>query len=36
MEADFNATNKIVYGKRMLDTVREHGMMPEETFSEKN
>jgi len=36
MEADFNATNKIVYGRRMLDTVRDHGMMPEEVFSEQN
>ncbi len=36
MEADFNAANKIVYGDRMLETVREHDMMPEEIVSEKN
>jgi len=35
MEADFNATNKIVYGSRMMDTVRRHNMMPEDVFSEK-
>jgi hypothetical protein len=36
MEADFNATNKIIYGNRMLQTVREHGLMPEEIYSEHN
>ncbi len=36
MKADFNATNKIVYGNRILETVRENNMMPEEIFSEKN
>ena len=36
MEADFNATNKIVYGNRMLKNVRKYNLMPEETFSEKN
>ena len=35
MEADFNATNKIIYASRMMDTVRRHGMMPEDCFSEK-
>ncbi len=36
MEADFNATNKIVYGNQMLHNAREHNLMPEEIFSEKN
>ncbi len=36
MEADFNATNKIVYGDRMMKNVCKYNLMPEETFSEKN
>ncbi len=36
MEADFNATNKIVYGDRMMKNVRKHNQMPEEIFSKKN
>jgi hypothetical protein len=36
MEADFNATNKIVYGNRMLHKVRQNNFMPEEIYSEKN
>jgi hypothetical protein len=36
MEANFNATNKIVYGNGMLHNAREHNLMPEEFFSEKN
>ncbi len=36
MEADFNATNKIVYGNRMLHKVRQSNLMPEEIYSEKN
>ncbi len=36
MEADFNATNKILYGQEMLDVVRKHEHMPEEIFSKKN
>jgi hypothetical protein len=36
MEADFNATNKIVYGDRLMENVRKHNQMPEEIFSEKN
>ena len=36
MEADFNAVNKIIYGHRMMDNVREHGLMPDEIYSEKN
>ena len=36
MEADFNSTNKIIYGQRMLQTVRRYRLMPEEICSEKN
>ncbi len=36
MEADFNATNKIIYGRRMMDTARKYKLMPEEIFSKKN
>ncbi len=36
MEADFNATNKIVYGNRMMKNIRQHNQMPEEIFSEQN
>jgi hypothetical protein len=36
MEADFNTTNKIVYGDRMMTNVRKCNLMPEEIFSEKN
>ena len=36
MEADFNSTNKIIYGQRMLQTVRRYRLMPEEIYSEKN
>ena len=36
MEADFNCANKLLYGSRMLNVVREHGRMPEEIFSECN
>jgi hypothetical protein len=36
MEGDFNATNKIVYGVRMLQNARKHNQMPEEIFSKKN
>ncbi len=36
MEGDFNATNKIVYGVRMLQNARNHNLMPEEIFSKKN
>jgi hypothetical protein len=36
MEGDYNATNKIVYGDRMIKNVPEHHLMPEEIFSEKN
>jgi hypothetical protein len=36
MEADFNSTNKIVYGDRMMQNVRKYNQMPEESFSKKN
>ena len=35
MEADFNMHNKIIFGKRMLDAVRDTGVIPEEHFSDK-
>jgi hypothetical protein len=36
MEADFNATNKTIYGIRMLANVRKYKLMPEEVYSERN
>jgi hypothetical protein len=36
MEADFNATNKTVYGIRMLANVGKYKLMPEEVYSERN
>ncbi len=36
MEANFNVTNKIIYGNRMMKHVRKHNQMPEEIFSKKN
>jgi hypothetical protein len=36
MEADFNTTNKIIYRNRMMVKAREHDLMPEEIFREKN
>ncbi len=36
MEADFNATNKIMYGVRMMKNVCDHRLMPEEIYSGKN
>ncbi len=36
MEADFNATNKIIYGVRMMRSARDHHLIPEEIFSKKN
>jgi len=36
MEADFNATNKIIYGQRMLQQARRHNLIPEEIYSERN
>jgi hypothetical protein len=36
MEADFKATNKMIYGPRMLDMVRHYELIPEEIYSERN
>jgi hypothetical protein len=36
VEGDFNATNKIVYGVRMLNNGQSYHLMPEEIFSKKN
>ncbi len=36
MEADFNATNKIIYGQWMMDTMQKYKLMPKEIFSKKN
>jgi hypothetical protein len=36
MEADFNATNKVIYGHHLMDTIRKYKLMPEVIFSEKN
>ncbi len=36
MEADFNATNKIIYGQRMLQQARQYKLIPEEIYSEWN
>jgi hypothetical protein len=36
MEADFNTTNKMIYGMRMLANVRKYRLMPEEMYSERN
>ena len=36
MEADFNFANKMIYGVRMLNNARFHGIMMEEIFSKHN
>jgi hypothetical protein len=36
METDFNTTNKVIYGVRMLANVRKYRLMPEEVYSERN
>jgi hypothetical protein len=36
MEGDINATNKIVYGVRMMRNARGYNLTPEEIFSKKN
>ena len=36
MEADFNATNKTIYGVRMLANVQKYKLMPEEVYSKRN
>ena len=35
MEADFNFHNKLIFGQRMMELARQHGMVPEEVYSEK-
>ena len=35
MKADFNHSNKKIFGERMLDNMRKHGLMPEEIYSER-
>ncbi len=36
MDADFNATNKRIFGIWMMENVRRHSLMPEKAFSEQN
>jgi hypothetical protein len=36
MEGNFNVTNKIVHGVRMMSNAWGHHLMPEEIFSKKN
>ena len=36
MEADFNATSKIIYGQRMLQQAGRYKLIPEEIYSERN
>jgi hypothetical protein len=36
MEADFNATNKAIYGIQMLSNVKKYKLMPEEVYSKRN
>jgi hypothetical protein len=36
MEADFNASNKILYGVRMMQNAWAYRFMPEEIYSKKN
>jgi hypothetical protein len=36
MEADFNATNKIIYGQQMLHQARKYKLIPEAIYSERN
>ncbi len=36
MEAEFNSTNKLIYGQRMLHTARRYKLIPEEIYSERN
>jgi hypothetical protein len=35
MEADFNSTNKIIYGQQMLQIVRQYKLMPDKIYSKK-
>ena len=34
IEADFNFHNNLIFGQRMMSLARQHGMVPEEIFSE--
>ena len=36
MEADFNFSNKVIYGVRMIDNARKWGFVLEEIYSKKN
>ena len=36
MEADFNASNKLLYGDRMLDNARQCKLVPDDIFSKNN
>ncbi len=36
MKVDFNSTNKMIYGQRMLHTARRYKLVPEEIYSEQN
>jgi hypothetical protein len=36
MEADFNATNKIIYGQQMLNQMRRYKLIPEEIYRKRN
>ncbi len=36
MEVDFNASNKIIHGIRMMGQARKYRMIPDEIYSEKN
>ena len=36
MEADFDHWNKEIFGYRMLENARSHGLMPDKNFSERN
>ena len=35
MEADFNCHNRLIFGNGMMKLAREHGLVPEEIYSEK-
>jgi hypothetical protein len=36
MEANFNATNKIIYGQCLMHQARKYKLIPEETYSKRN
>jgi hypothetical protein len=36
MEADFDSTNIVIYGIRMLANIRKYKLMPEEVYSKRN